>query len=384
MEATAKKSFEVQASVAQFVSPADVALVDRFDGAYRQFIRALTCCSPRMADLLSSFPGLAFALATGYGTPEAREECFELIESGAPLKTAATRLGLPMWLRKLPAEAFTAPLTALPSCPTFGRRIVSHIPDQGWRASAWFQRVLLANTLAGEGFALWVAARTKNAVRPRDINRLVLLAAWAWYSQHPDTLGHALLRKPWQPNLGYKRAIEECDAWKKRIDLAIAIGDGLEDSWLQPGKVGGYEFVPLCSLEDFIRESEAMNNCLDQYSMQVSLDATRVFSIRRRGLSVANVEIGAHEDDCSMPTIEQLRAPNNRRARPEIWQATYAWLGQQTFRPFPLSRSLDAPQAKKVARRIWKPFIATMKTRSCKGLIAKFLKSGEVYDPGLG
>ena len=97
-----------------------------------------------MEDLLFSFPGLGFALATGFGSVAERAEAFELIDSGQSLKAAAEVIGLPWWMRRLPPEAFCEPLRGWPRSAEFARVIVQHIPEERQRAMHWFRRVQLA------------------------------------------------------------------------------------------------------------------------------------------------------------------------------------------------------------------------------------------------
>jgi hypothetical protein len=115
------------------------------------------------------------------------------------------------------------------------------------------------------------------------------------------------------------------------------------------GKAAGFDFVALRTVEDFVAESEALENCLDQYADQLHTGLTAVFSIRKGARRVACVEIGLHDEEVSMPNIVQLRAARNRRAPPEIWQATYSWIGGQ--RLMPLSPLRHAPNRCSASRR---------------------------------
>lgn len=336
--------------------------LERFQEPYRKFLRALTICSDRVEDLADTFPGLLFALATGYGSPEQRERCFELIEDGAPLKQAAEALGLPWWLRKLPAAAFTEPLGDLPKGNSFTRRVMNDIPEKPREAGDWYARVTYAYRACHEDFALWIARQTRFPFRKLAGDPFTLLASWAWHGDQPETFGHSLLRKRWESRLSLKRAYDEARAWERRVDLAVCLGAGLKDTWFEPGSVNGFEFVPLTSIDEFLSESKAMGNCLDQYADRVSSGTARVFSVRREGIAVANIEIVPHEDDIAMPAIEQLRAPRNARAVAEIWQAAYAWLGQQQFRALRPSSEKSVRRARsEVWNAIWGPYLATLK-----------------------
>ena len=56
--------------------------------------------------------------------------------------------------------------------------------------------------------------------------------------------------------------------------------------------------------------------------------------------------------------VVQLRAARNRRAPPEVWQATFAWLGTQ--RLVPLTPKQQVPKCAKrieARRQLWEPYL---------------------------
>ena len=358
------------------------AQIARFAAPYRTGLRGLIRLVPRAEDLLVSFPALAFALTTSYAQSPAQHRSLAIVAAGGNLKAAAEELGLAWWMRKLPPEAFVQPLRRYPDGAEFARRIANHIPAETWRCAAWFTRVELALDLVDEEFALWVAWRTKNVPRMRDVNMVVLLSAWAWFSRHPGTAGGKLVRAPFNSLVGFSKAMEETDNWRKRVDLAVVLGRGINDPWYQGGNFNGYDFEPLKTVDDFVGQSAIMHNCLDQYGRRVALRTTRVFSIRRDNIPVACLEIGPHDDDTAMPKIEQLRGPYNQRVSPLIWQATYAWLGSQ--KPRPISAVEISPAASlDVSRRVWGPFVAAVGATRSADVVRRFLKCGDVLDPEL-
>ena len=80
--------------------------VGRFAYPARREARRLMKGSARLVDLAMVFPGAIYALATRHGAADARREALTLVEQGAPLKAVARALDLPLWLRRLPPEAF--------------------------------------------------------------------------------------------------------------------------------------------------------------------------------------------------------------------------------------------------------------------------------------
>jgi hypothetical protein len=211
----------------------------------------------------------------------------------------------------------------------------------------------------GAHYALWLA-RQDDLFAPAE-ETFLLMAAWAWFGGRPGILGHRLLRRPWHGEISFRRAREELGVWRQRLRLLESLGPGIETPWLCDGAAAGYDFVALRTVEDFLAESEALDNCLDQYGDQLGNGSTAVFSIRRNGRSVACVEIGLHETEATMPTIVQLRAARNRRAAPEVWQAAFAWLGSQRLEPLTPHRHIPKPGKRAEARRrLWEPYLALL------------------------
>jgi hypothetical protein len=331
--------------------------IEAFHPDHRRFVADLTLCAPALEDLADTFPALLFALATGYATPQQRERTFELVSAGAPLREAADALGIAWWLRKLPPQAFVTPLPALSTDPDFGFRIAGLIPSDHRLAPIWLARVAYAHDACGPHYALWLARQDDLIASAEEF--FMLMAAWAWFSAHQGHLGHRLLRKPWHGEMSFKRAREELGVWRQRLRLVESLGHGIESPWLSDGTAAGYNFVALRTVDDFVTESEALDNCLDQYADHLRAGATAVFSIRKNARSVACVEIGLHEAEATMPTVVQLRAARNRRAPPDVWQATYAWIGSQRLEP--LAPERHAPRRAKCTdarRRLWNPYLA--------------------------
>lgn len=338
-----------QKRLAQFASPFD------------ELIGGLTAAAPQAEDLADSFPALLFALVSGYGTPSRREAAFNTILDGGSLKNAAEQLALPLWLRRLPSQSFVRPLPALSNDPQFAVRIANYVPEAAEGAREWLEDVAFASVISDQSFALWVARQAHTVPASRRGIVFLMIAAWHWHASQPDTLGYRLIEQTWSPKMGLRRAREEMIKWRRRADLACLIGDGIESSWLKPGEANGYSFVALTTLEDFLAESREMHNCLDQYADRLGSGLVRVFSIRREGRRVANVEVGPMSRDRRRPAIVQLKAARNRRAPQAVRAAVEAWFDQQslsrlTWRPGPVRRR-NSDQAR---MQFWLPFLAAL------------------------
>ncbi len=337
--------------------------IEAFPAPSRGAVAKLARLSPALEDLADSFPALLFALATGYGEASARRAALSAVIEGLPLREAANRLGLPFWLRKLPAAAFAAPLGAAPTEPQLVNRLISLIPTTPAAAAAWLERVLAAHRTGNAELTLWVAQQYRGAFpAPRSASFLNVLA-WAWFAGAGRALrAGQLLTTRWSPAIGARRASSDARLWRERIALLVCLGNGLDDTWLADGKVGDLEFVALRTADDFIAEAQAMDNCLDRYADRILGRAARVFSIRREGRNIACVEIAVHEREPGHPVIAQLRGPHNRRAPLEIWQAAYAWLGAQPLRLSDKHLVVKVGPALRERRQleIWQPLIASL------------------------
>lgn len=330
-----------------------------FHPTWRRRIARLAARAGPIADLADSFPALLFALASGHATSAQRKRACAHVEMGHSLKAAAQELDLPFWLRRMPAGAFTRPLPAIPGDTEFAVAVSSRLPSRSEDAAIWFDRILFALTMIDRDFAVWLAVSGRMAPNPSSDEDFQWLIAWAWHAMHPETRGAKLLRRPWSATLTWKKANEEIAIWRKRIDLAATLGDGIHDPWFADGHALGLHVTALRTAQHFIDESIAMENCLDQYARHLMLGSVRVFSVRKQGRSVANLELALRPDDATMPGIVQLRGPRNRRVSTHVWQAVHAWLGSQPFRAL-ASEPADAASAEATLQALWRPYLETL------------------------
>ena len=335
--------------------------LNAFPQPYRKYVAGLTSCAPAVEDLADSCPALLFAMATGYGNVRRRQAAFEAVVAGHPLKVAASCLELPLWLRRLPAQACAQPLPLLPYDEEFASAAVNRMPDQPRDAAVWFERLAVSHRLVGRDFTLW-CIREPRLLPPHTTDEdMQWLLAWAWTSVNSDFAGHSLLRAPWSPAIGWKRARDEVAIWRKRIDLVGAMAGGPRDAWFQDASISGYDIIGLRSVEDFVVESGAMENCLDQYAAHLAYGRIRIFSIRKEGRPVADVEVTLKPDDAAAPCISQIRGPRNRRAPPAVWQIVHAWLAGQSFRPTDIAPT-SAQATREAFRRFWQPYVGAAET----------------------
>jgi hypothetical protein len=306
------------------------SIIRRFEAPAKRGVRRLVYSSPRLADLAHVFPACLHAIATRRGTAHQRRKALQLIESGAQLREVARALGLPLWLRRLPPEAFIHPVPKLPSSELFQRRIVNHLPHDASESALWLSSVAFAAEACNEYFAVWLASQNV-FTEPGDPQRLfTLLAAYAWYSGNEATKAHSLIVVPWRPEMAFDTAACAAKSWLNRMRLTMQLKQGaITDTWLTEGEAHGFSFVPLVEQSEILAEAQAMQNCADQYSDRISRDKCRLFSIRRRGLRVATLEIGSHHRESGFLSICQLKGRHNMPASLEVWLAAHAWMAEQ-------------------------------------------------------
>lgn len=306
------------------------ALIRRFDTSVRRSVRRLLSSSPRFVDLAIVFPGAIHAIASRRGPAVRRRKAVALVENGAQLREVARILDLPVWLRRLPPEAFQAPIPDLPASELFSRRVVAQFPPQSSECALWLDTVSFAATACNEYFAIWLAGQPLYS-DPGDVRRLFgILSAYAWYSSADGTRANSLIVVSWRPEMAFDTAVCAAKSWLNRIRLVLQLRPGtITDTWLTPGEVNGLSFSPLVEQGEILAEAHAMQNCADQYSDRIARDKCRLFSVRRKGVRVATLEIGPHPRETGVLAINQLKARHNMPASAEIWQAAYAWLATQ-------------------------------------------------------
>ncbi len=305
-------------------------LASRFPSTIRREARRLMRTSARVAEMAEVFPGLLYALAARRGPSAARLNALSLIENGAQLKTVARALDMPMWLRRLPPEAFEKLSLELPNSETFSRRIAARLPKASAASAFWLQSVVFAHRACHEDFAIWLASQPIFDDAGDTEKLLSVLSAYAWYSAKPEMDAHNLIVVPWRSEIAFDTALCAAKSWFNRMRLVLQLPSGaLTDTWLKPGGALGYMFEPLLSHADILAEAQGMQNCADQYAERLVREKCRLFSVKRNGQRVATLEIGQHQREATVLAINQLKARHNMAAPAEVWQAAYSWMSSQ-------------------------------------------------------
>ena len=305
-------------------------LASRFPSTVRREVRRLMRTSARVAEMATVFPGIVCALAARRGPSAARLNALSLIENGAQLRAVARALDMPMWLRKLPPEAFDKLAHELPCSDGFSRRIAGRLPRSNVSSAFWLQSVAFADRACHEDFAIWLANQ-QIFDDPGDTEKLLsVISAYAWYSAKPETEAHSLIVVPWRPEIAFDTALCAAKSWFNRMRLVLQLPSGaLTDTWLKPGGALGYTFEPLMSHAEILAEAQGMQNCADQYAERLVREKCRLFSVKRNGQRIATLEVGQHQREATVLAINQLKARHNMAASAEVWQAAYSWMSSQ-------------------------------------------------------
>ncbi|QPF90570.1 hypothetical protein [Bradyrhizobium commune] len=329
----------------------------RYHPRFQRAVRALAARHPRLADLAASFPALLFALAV----PRARLDparAIACVIDGAALAEVAALADLPVWLRKLPPEAFVRPIPRLPDGELFRRQIANHLPRSPELAPTWLQLVADAAELAHEPMAAWVAREFLREPRPVATARLRLICLWAWFSSQPATLGHDLIDRPWTPDLRIDAARSATNDWRTVVALHANLGRlPIVDMWLRPGRMAGYEFMPLDSIAAIAAEAKAMRNCLRSYGYNLAHNRSRLWSMQRDGERVATLKIACRARD-PLPNIVELKGAGNVEVSREVWWAARQWLHRHDLSQIDM-RQYDwatAPLDRTSWLSLWRPY----------------------------
>lgn len=335
-------------------------ILSRYCQEVQPALRRLAARHPHLADLTVSFPALAVALACPRRGFEP-DSVIALTVAGAPLAELAKAAVVPIWLRKLPPEAFARELPVVPEARKFACRVLNHLPARPVRSKTWLEAVALAAFWADEDFAIWIAREftaAKQPVTTIDPGRIRRLALWSFFSRAPGTRAHMLIEKKWTPALSMKSAAQAAAVWIDAIDLYLNLGDvPLADMWLAPGNVGGFDFVPLATATDVLVEARAMGNCLRTYGGDLAHNASRLWSMRKDGRRVATLRIGRGRRE-PLPNLYELEFPRNVAASPEVWWAAHQWLRIHDLRrvEFTLIPWNSAPLDRGVWQSLWRPW----------------------------
>ncbi len=309
--------------------------IRRFERTARRRLRRFASISPRLGDLIISFPAAAYLIATDSLDPDAAGEAVRHVKAGFGLREVVKPLGLPMWLKLVPPEAFSGSFVDLPDGEKFAHRIASRIPQNPAHASSWLSWVCFAGQAADEEFALWIAVEKPPFTRPVPVALVPLrpLAVFAWYSRHPEGLGRELIEKPWQPSMRFATAVQAMQAWLDRVARLFKP----ERPRRGPGRYsrrppGGLRMVPLRTGPQLYEEGHVMNHCVGDYAEQLAAGECLIFSVRDGPDRIATLEI-RRQARSNVYAITQLQGPSNGQVSETVRNFACKWVDQYSVTP---------------------------------------------------
>lgn len=358
------------------------AQVERYAPSFRLPLEVLAREHAAYEDLLFSSPVVAVSLVERRGAPAARGDALHLIANGAPLAKTHAALELPLWLRKLPPEAFLeAPPEPFPSSggktqdgaalfdpkadADFGRRALNLTPRAEW--DGWLRWCAAARILGGDEFAIWLLSARGDWSADKPEALIGALSAYAWFSKRPNFPASVHLPCPWSSDMSHVAAAQNTIRWL--LGLMFACGAPPATSpWGRPRKVRGYVFEPLVGRGAFEAEGEAMRNCMANYTMSAAVGHSAIYALKRGGRSVANMELQPNRREGASPVIAQLLGRGNRKASTPAIKASLQWLEE-------IRTEIDATPG--LPERDKTPF-AGPDAKSWRGLISPFVESSSL------
>jgi len=332
------------------------ACLARYRPELQTATRALAERHIRLAELSASFPALFVALAR----PRARfdpEPVIANVIAGAPLAALAEDARVPLWLRKMAPGMFGGPIPELPDSLYLRRRIANYLPVRARVARDWLDMVSEAARLAHDPFALWCAGLNE-ADRKTARKHFKRLALWAWFSTEASARAHNFITRKWSLEMELKAALAAAVDWSATVGLYAWLGDQqIDDVYLNPGNVKGFDFRPLRSAEAIVTEARVMKNCVRFYGEDLARGHSRLWSVQRRGRHVATLCIGWWRDN-PLPVIREFKLSRNRKAPPELWLAAHKWLnGQDLLHLSQWKKSWPNAQLDRAMWiELWKPY----------------------------
>ncbi len=307
----------------------------KFPVCYRERMALFANITPAFADLLVSFPALAFALATHYGGKEDCQIARQLILEGLPMLKVADAYGIPRWLRKLPPQAMARHLPSFPSDKKFNRMIPNLVPKEIGKSVLWFEWLCHALELEGAEFAQWIARqKIYDGEDTPSIRVLKPLSLYYWHSQNRGL--DRLLEDFWYQKMSLECAASECRYWlQEHIQEYISGDEEILDPWLAPQKVMKHDFIPLYNQKELTEEGRLMNHCVGSYFEDIIGNTSRIFSVRLKGRHVATVEVCPKFSNPAHVEINEFKGNSNADVPKKVRHVTDYWLGLFNNRPNP-------------------------------------------------
>ena len=319
----------------------------RFAWRHRAAVSALAARHSRLADLAFSFPALLFALAVPRRNFDPAWTIARVI-AGAPLAELAAAARIPLWTRKLGAEAFQRPIPALPDNPEFCRQIANHWPASAQTASLWLEMVAATAFWGHDAFAIWIARGIARGGARLIERHWRLLALWAW---HTTKAAPEFPAVSWKPEMSAVQALAAAGDWNSSVIVKLTL-DRAAMAGVEPAVVDGLSFEPVLTAADLIAEARTLSNCAREHSHAMASGHVQIWVAKRDGKTVAMLRVGVYP----VPTLNEILGPANRTVAPDLAVTAHRWLRDNSkieLMPLPRRMNVDHQRWRGAWRAYW-------------------------------
>lgn len=332
------------------------ALISRFDKNIRANVEKVTASHPYAQDLLWSFPGLLAAMAVA-GDAARRDCAMALVKAGAPLPSIARLLGVPLWVRRLPPEAFSGGVPELPADAEFGLQIANHLPCRAQEAEGWLKTVATAYAAVDASFAVWAARESPKLDASRGAHGVAAIGLYAWFSAHPDSVAGRLVAKPFHADFSVEQARDHACGWLEEIQMQLyAPARSARFAHVNRAtSVDGIAFERLETPGALRAEGRRMKHCIGRYGNELALGNSLLYSLSEGDLPLATLEVRLQPT--GRPVLWCLSGPGNAEVPHRVWSAVMMWLARWAEREGPeVEAGSLQPPSMKFWIALWKPY----------------------------
>jgi hypothetical protein len=322
----------------------------RFPLEHRYEVYRAGAVDARLLQLISVFPVLAVAILEAPREWN-RLEAQHLVKIGAPLRRIADFMDVPMALRKVQPGVAHLAFSMLETLAQDPRLIDAHMPQPLPRMKFWLRVMRFASRINPD-FAAFAAKHTTEV-------QAMAADADLWFEDTADWVraclpaagqtprpGAEFITRRFSPDMSVKTVTALTHEWHEAVASNMT-GPSYEfpEPWVEAGKVGDYEIVPITNNAELYREGHAMHHCVGTYGDRVREGYCYICSLRRKdGERVATIELVQFVGQVS---LGQIRGRCNSSVPGKIELAVLKWLKSQvTFQlpTKPKRQHIFAPQ----------------------------------------
>jgi hypothetical protein len=229
-----------------------IRLARRFKFTHRYVIYYAAASSRRMLQFTAAFPALSLAINSGES--DKAKEAKRLVEAGAPMKTIADLMGIPMAFRKVKPGAAELAFDVA-NVPDIQRLVHAYMPESLPRMKLWLRCIArVKNRGASSEFIEWVA---KNASEMPGLDFVSDIMDWVNVCSptHREQRSAEFVVRKFSPDMSLKTVTKLSADWHDAVAMNMSgpIYDFIEP-WCGAGRSGKYEIIRLQIQQTFIKK----------------------------------------------------------------------------------------------------------------------------------